>query len=69
MGPVGDWNEDRNGKWIWDPAAPTPGQDPAVTQLLNIVTYPATHTPSTNGSDVDPTLMPPEDQHQHGGDE
>ncbi|HEY9413630.1 MAG TPA: hypothetical protein VIQ30_02620 [Pseudonocardia sp.] len=46
VGPIGDWNEDRNGKWIYDKNAPTPGQNPAVTQMLNAVTYPQVHEPT-----------------------
>ena len=66
---MSQWVEDPNepSGWRWDHKAP-PG-DPTVTQIFNAILYPPTHTPSPNSSDVDPALMPPEDQHQHGGDE
>lgn len=47
---MGDWTEDRNHKWIYDPAAPTPGSNPAVTQMLPIV------GPSTDPVDVPPRV-------------
>jgi hypothetical protein len=58
---VGQWVEDPNepSGWRWDHTSPA--GDPTVTQMLPVVGY--------QPADVDPNLMPPEDQHQHGGDQ
>lgn len=59
---VGDWYPIPDPPYFkYDEDAPSPGQNPAVTQMLPVVGY--------QPADVDPALMPPEDQHQHGGDE
>lgn len=57
---MGDWypDPDRPGRWRYDPDAPTPGADPAVTMIQPIVAKP------------DPDRMPPETgQHAHGAAE
>jgi hypothetical protein len=57
---VGVWNPIPDPPyWKYDEDAPD--ADPTVTQMLPVVGY--------QPADVDPNVMPPEDQHQHGGDE
>lgn len=55
---VGRWTEGANGHWAYDPRGYPDGDQPATTALPII--YP---------DSVDPDLMPPEQQHQHGGAE
>lgn len=35
---MGDWYPTADGRWTYDPAAPSPGANPALTQILNAVT-------------------------------
>lgn len=59
---MGQWVEDpkEQSGWRWNDNSP-PG-DPTVTRMLPVIGY--------QPADVDPNLMPPEDdEHQHGGDE
>lgn len=42
---MGDWYQRQDGKWIYDKNAPSPGQNPAVTQMLNAVTPPPVDEP------------------------
>lgn len=56
-GPVGDWYELPDGKWRYDPSAPS--ATPEVTAILPSVS-------PTPEADVDPDQMPPEDQHATG---
>lgn len=36
---MGDWSwSDQRQQWVYDPMAPSPGQNPAVTQILPTVT-------------------------------
>lgn len=38
---MGDWSQTADGRWSYDPLAPSPGQNPAVTQIFNAVRPPA----------------------------
>lgn len=58
---MGDWFLGADGQWAYDAKAPSLGQNPALTHILNAV------TPSLG--EIDPNQMPPEEQHHHGGDE
>lgn len=37
MSPTGDWYLDRDGNWTYDRNAPSPGRNPAVTEMLPMV--------------------------------